>query len=113
MGPHRIVTDGLQGLADGAQGLIKSVADGAKSAGESLMRGLDQPVQQVAGVQGPHRIAHRLADAAIKAFANFAVDGVIGSAKIGIEGVASAADQPLEQMNRGGAARFKFPFGGR
>jgi len=106
MGPHRVVTNALTGLATGAQGVISSVASGVKGAGESVMSGLDGPPRDVAGVQGPHRIPDRLLDAGVDAAQNFFSQGVVGSAKIGIEGVARALDQPLEQMGVGRMSRF-------
>ena len=95
--PHRLVDQAADGLADGAKGVIGTVAEGIKGAGEALMRALDAPPQQVLGRQGPHRIIDRVFDGAIDAGKNFSQQG-IQSLQIYGEGVSRGLDHPPENV---------------
>jgi len=96
---HRIVDDVLDGLADGAQGLVSSIAGAVRGVGESVMGALDKPFSALLpGKEGPHRIIDRAADGIVSAGVNAVNQGLIGSARIAGEGIMKALDHPLEQI---------------
>jgi phage-related protein len=96
--PHRAVDSVARGLVDGVQEVLDGGANAVKSAGASIMNGLDKPFNMIfKGKQGPHRAIGRLADGAVNS-AQHAVDqGVIGTVKTAGEGVMRALDYLPEQ----------------
>jgi len=105
-GPHRVIGNILNGLANGINGLGNGVVGAIKGVGESLMSALDKPFTGVTGMQGPHRAIDKAAKGAIDAGVNFASQGVIGSAKTAGEGLMETLDHPLEQIGKG---KFELP----
>lgn len=95
--PHRKVDEVATGLIDAVRGIGNSVTSNVKAAGEKLMRALDEPFSAVTDKEGPHRVAHRLANGLIDAGVNFADAGIIGSVKIAGEAVMKALDHVPEQ----------------
>ncbi len=95
--PHRKVDEVATGLIDAVRGIGNSVTSNVKAAGEKLMRALDEPFSAVTDKEGPHRVAHRLANGFIDAGVNFVDAGIIGSAKIAGEAVMKALDHVPEQ----------------
>lgn len=105
---HRMVDSVLDGIANGAQGFVSSVAGAVKGVGKSVMGGLDKPFSALLpGKEGPHRIIDRAADGIIDAGVNLANQGFIGSAKTAGEAVMKALDHPLEQVR--GMGKFELP----
>lgn len=100
-GPHRVIGDIANGIADGIDSLGNGAVRAIEGAGESLMSALDKPFTDVTGMQGPHRVIDRAARGAIDAGVNFASRGVIGSVKTAGEGLMEALDHPLEQIGKG------------
>ncbi len=96
--PHRMVDSIANGLANGAQGILDSVAGTLRSAGSSLMGALDKPFEAVTGKEGPHRIVDRLANGAVGTAQNVVDQGIIGSAKEAGESIMKALDHPVEQV---------------
>lgn len=96
--PHRVVDEVLDGLADGAAGVIRSVQSGLKSAGETVMAGLDKPFRTVTSKTGPHRIVDRALDGAVDAAASVPTEGMIKLAQIAGEGICHALDQTVEEL---------------
>ena len=105
-GPHRVIENILDGVANGINGLGSGVVGAVKGVGESVMSALDKPFTGVTGMQGPHRAIDHVAKGAIDAGVNFASQGVIGSAKIAGKGLMEALDHPLEQVSKG---KFELP----
>lgn len=95
--PHRMVDEIITDLVGAARGIGNSVTSTVKGAGEKIMRVLDQPFSAITDKEGPHRIAHRLADGAIDAGVNFVDSGIIGSAQKAGEAVMRALDHLPEQ----------------
>ena len=95
--PHRIVDGAADGLAEGAKGLIGTIADGLKGAGESLMRALDGPPQQLLGREGPHRIMDRFNDGFVDG-ARHAYKETVQALQITGEGLQSALDHPPQNV---------------
>ena len=96
--PHRVVDSALDGLADGAAGVARTVAGGLKGAGEAVMVALDRPLREVVGVEGPHRIIDRALDGSVDAAENFYTRGVVDSLKTAGEGISRGLDHPPEQV---------------
>ena len=105
-GPHRVIGNILNGLANGINSLGNGVVGAIKGAGESVMSALDKPFTGVTGMQGPHRAIDKVAKGTIGAGVNFASRGIIGSVKIAGEGLMEALDHPLEQISKG---KFELP----
>jgi len=105
-GPHRVIGNILDGIANGINGLGNGIVGAVKSVGESLMGALDKPFTGVTGMQGPHRAIDKAAKGAIDAGVNFASQGVIGGAKTLGEGLMETLDHPLEQIGKG---KFELP----
>jgi hypothetical protein len=105
-GPHRVIGNILDGLANGINGLGNGVVGAIEGVGESVMSALDKPFTGVTGMQGPHRAIDKAAKGAIDAGVNLASHGVIGSAKTAGEGLMEALDHPLEQVGKG---KFELP----
>lgn len=95
--PHRIVDGVATGLIDAVRGVGNSVTGSVKGAGEKIMRALDEPFSAVTDKEGPHRIAHRLANGLIDAGVNFVDKGIVGSTKMAGEAVMRALDHVPEQ----------------
>ena len=95
--PHRIVAQGVDGLADGAKGLMGTIADGLKGAGEALMRSLDAPPQQLLGREGPHRMVDRFNDGVVDG-ARHAGQSTIQALQTTGEGLQSALDHPPQNV---------------
>jgi len=95
--PHRIVDGVATGLIDAVRGIGSSVTGSVKGTGEKIMRALDEPFSAVTSKEGPHRVAHRLANGFIDAGVNFVDSGIIGSVKIAGEAVMRALDHVPEQ----------------
>ena len=95
--PHRKVDEVATGLIGAVRGIGNSVTGSVKDAGEKIMRALDEPFSAVTDKEGPHRVAHRLANGLIDAGVNFVDSGIIGSAKIAGEAVMKALDHVPEQ----------------
>ncbi len=96
--PHRVVDSALDGLADGAAGVGRTITTGLKGAGEALMVALDRPLREVVGVEGPHRIIDRALDGSVDAAENFYTRGVVESLKTVGEGISRGLDHPPEQV---------------
>jgi len=88
-----------------ADGILDSVVEGARGAGNSAAQALDQPLQQ-AGIPapGPHRMLNRF------------MNGVWDSVKVYGQGVVNAMNVPYEALGippdlggGGGGGRIKFP----
>jgi hypothetical protein len=105
-GPHRVIGNVLDGLADSVDSLGNGAVRTIEDVGESLMSALDKPFAEVTGIQGPHRAIDRAAKGAIDAGVNFASRGIIGSAKTAGEGLMKTLDHPLEQIGKG---KFELP----
>ena len=105
-GPHRVIGNIMDGLANGINGLGNGVVTAIEGVGESVMSALDKPFTGVTGMQGPHRAIDQAAKGAINAGVNFASQGIIGSAKTAGEGIMEALDHPLEQVGKG---KFELP----
>jgi len=95
--PHRIVDGIATGLIDSVRGVGNSVTGSVKGAGEKIMRALDEPFSAVTDKEGPHRVAHRLANGLIDAGVNFVDKGIVGSTKMAGEAVMRALDHVPEQ----------------
>ena len=95
--PHRIVDEIATGLIGTVRGFGNSAVSSVKTAGEKMMRALDGPFSTVTGKEGPHRIAHRLADGIIDAGVNFVDTGIVGSVQKAGEAVMKALDHVPEQ----------------
>lgn len=100
-GPHRVIGNVLDGLAEGIDSLGNGAARAIEDVGESVMSALDKPFTGVTGMQGPHRAIDRAARGVIDSGVNFASRGIIGSAKTAGEGLMKALDHPLEQIGKG------------
>lgn len=96
--PHRVVDSIADGIADGIKGLFDAGASAAKSAGETIMGGLDKPFAAFTGKEGPHRIVDWFADGALDTVTGFVDNGVIAGAKNAGEAVMKALDHPPEQI---------------
>ena len=96
--PHRMVDSALDGLAEGAKGLLRTVTGGLKGAGESVCGALDRPPSELGGPEGPHRIADRVLDGEVDAGEKAVNEGIIGSLQVMGEGIARGLDQPVEQF---------------
>jgi len=105
-GPHRVIGNIFNDLANGINGLGNGVVGAIEGLGESVMGALDKPFTGVTGMQGPHRAIDKAAKGAIDAGVNFASQGVIGSAKTAGDGLMKALDHPLEQVGKG---KFELP----
>ena len=100
-GPHRVIGNILDGLAEGIDGLGNGAVRAVEGVGESVMSALDKPFTGVTGMQGPHRVIDKAAKGAIDAGVNFASRGIIASAKTAGEGLMEALDHPLKQIGKG------------
>lgn len=96
--PHRVVANVIDGLAQGAQGVVGSIAGGIKGAGKTIMSALDKPPKALLNKEGPHRILDRFNDGAVDATVKAINEGGIGSMRTFGEGVSRALDQPPEQL---------------
>lgn len=105
-GPHRVIGDIADGIANAIDGVGNGLVSAVEGAGESVMGALDKPFTGVTGIQGPHRAIDKAAKEVIEAGHNFASRGVIGSVKTAGEGLMEALDHPLEQV---GAGKFELP----
>lgn len=105
-GPHRVIGNIMNGVANGIDGLGNGVVGAVEGVGESVMSALDKPFTGVTGMQGPHRAIDKAARGAIDAGVNFARQGIIDSVKTAGEGLMEALDHPLEQIGRG---KFELP----
>ena len=105
-GPHRVIGNIMDGLANGINGLGSGAVKAIEGVGESVMSALDKPFTGVTGMQGPHRAIDQAAKGVINAGVNFASQGIIGSAKTAGEGFMEALDHPLEQIGKG---KFELP----
>ena len=97
-GPHRMVDNLLDGLADSAKGVVGSVIGGAKAAGAGLSQALDKPFKEVTGREGPHHVIDRALNGYADAMQNAINNGYIESLKKVGEGLARALDHPVEQL---------------
>ena len=96
--PHRVVGNAVDGLAQGAQGLVKTITGGLKGAGGAIMGALDKPPKELADKEGPHRIVDRYLNGGVNATENYLSEGTVGSLRIFGEGICKALDQPNEQL---------------
>lgn len=106
-GPHRAIDSALDGLANGAKGVIGSIASGVKSAGEAVMTGLDGPIRDTLKTRGPHRVIDEVLDGQVEAVTNAWSNGAIGSLQMIGEGVMRGLDIPVEDI--GGIGGFQLP----
>lgn len=95
--PHRAVDEVATDLIGAVRGIGNSVIGTVRGTGEKIMRVLDQPFSAITDKEGPHRIAHRLADGVIDAGVNFVDSGIVGSAQKAGEAVMRALDHLPEQ----------------
>lgn len=95
--PHRAVDEIVTGLIGAVRGIGNSVTGTVKGTGEKIMRVLDQPFGAITDKEGPHRIAHRLADGLIDAGVNFVDTGIVGSVQKSGAAVMRALDHLPEQ----------------
>lgn len=96
--PHRVLDSIADGVVDGVKSLFDAGASAFKSAGETIMGGLDKPFAAITGKEGPHRIVDRLADGALNTVTGFVDNGIIAGAKNAGEAVMKALDHPPEQI---------------
>ena len=107
-GPHRVIGNILDGLAEGIDGLGNSAVRAIEGVGESVMSALDKPFTGITGIEGPHRAIDKAAKGAIDAGVNVASRGIIGSVRTAGEGLMKALDHPLEQIGKGKVDLPKF-----
>lgn len=98
---HRVIDSVMDGIADGATGLVSGAANAVRSTGGAVMKGLDKPFTELTGKEGPHRIFDRAANGLLNAVVNAANQGFIGSIRTAGKGIMSALDHPLEQIGKG------------
>lgn len=106
---HRAVDNVLDGVANGATGVVNSIAGAFRGAGASIMGGLDKPFSDLTGKQGPHRMIDRAANGVLNAGTNFFNNGVVGSMRTAGKGVMAALDHPLEQLGMGKTGKMELP----
>ncbi len=107
-GPHRVIGNFLDGVANGVDSLGNGAVRTIEDAGEGVMSALDKPFTEVTGMQGPHRAVDRAAKGFLDATANLGSRGIVGSAKEAGEGIMRALDHPLEQLDKGKLELPKF-----
>lgn len=97
--PHRVVGSVADGVLNGVQGLGDGLGNTIRQAGATLMNALDKPWEATLHIQGPHRIADRLANGTADALQSVFDQGVIGTTKKAGAGIMRALDQPLDDLD--------------
>ena len=120
--PHRILDGVLDGLADGAKGLVSTMAGGLKGVGGAIQDALDEAPKALGGPESVARIPDRILNGQVDAVVQAVNQGGIGALQTAGEGIQQGLDKPVEQFGipppfeqMGGAGpRFpKPPFGRR
>lgn len=96
--PHRVVDSIADGIANGAKGIISSVASSLKSAGSTIVDAIDKPFRSITGKEGPIMMVDRFANGAVDTATDFVDNGVIGGMQAAGETVMKAMDHPSEQL---------------
>lgn len=115
--PHGVAGSILDGLADGAKGLVSTITGGVQGVGNSLQSALDGPFKAVGGPEQPLRAVESLLDGIIGSAQNVINAGAVGSLQMAGRGIVKALDHPVEQFGvppallsgQGGMGRIPSP----